>query len=365
MGNWLDQFREATVAGEPFVAVMVAAARGSVPREPGAAMMVTPSQVIGTIGGGNLEYVAIDRARETFTGGRPLADGGDVRRYVLGTTLRQCCGGVVYLHFEAFPARLPSWFEVLVGCRDAGKAAALLCHRTEHGTQRAIVTANGVEGARLVEGVLHDAAQAARSTLDGSLIGQDLLSLPDGSRPSERDIEDFLLTRPVLVGDFRVVVFGAGHVGRALVRALEPLVDQIVWSDGREGEFPPVLPANARVDTGDPFAIIDSMPAATFYLVMTHSHALDLALCEAVLKRGDQAFLGLIGSGAKRRRFEKHLREEGCNEDDLQGLTCPIGVDGIRSKQPASIAVSVAAQLLRVVENRRAERRGSDAVTAL
>lgn len=365
MGIWLNHVREASVAGEPCVAVMVAAVRGSAPREPGAAMMVTPSRVIGTIGGGNLEFVAIERAREILAGGLSLANGGDVRRYVLGTTLGQCCGGAVYLHFETFAARLPRWMEALAEFHRTGRAAVLLSHGTKHRTQRAILTSGGFEGDKPVDDALDAAAHAARSMLDGPLTGQDLIWLPEGCRPSERDIEDFVLMRPVLVGDFRVVVFGAGHVGRALVRVLEPLVDQIVWSDGREGEFPSVLPANARVDTGDPFAIIDSMPAASLYLVMTHSHALDLALCEAVLQRGDQAYLGLIGSKSKRRRFEKHLRGEGLTEDDLQGLICPIGVDGIRSKQPASIAVSVAAQLLRVVENLRGRRKGSEAVSAL
>ena len=83
---------------------------------------------------------------------------------------------------------------------------------------------------------------------------------------------------------------------------------------------------------------------------MTHSHSLDLALCEAILQRGDFCYLGLIGSLPKRRRFEKHLREEGYSNADLERLICPIGVEGIRSKEPAAIAVSVAAQLLRVRE---------------
>ena len=92
-------------------------------------------------------------------------------------------------------------------------------------------------------------------------------------------------------------------------------------------------------------AVEEAAPGA-FFLVMTHSHPLDEAICEAVLKRGDFAFLGLIGSATKAARFRKSLAKSGISEADLKRLTCPIGLPGLSGKDPARIAASVAADLL-------------------
>ena len=90
------------------------------------------------------------------------------------------------------------------------------------------------------------------------------------------------------------------------------------------------------------------MPPDSFFLIMTHSHALDFEICDRVLTRGDARYCGLIGSLTKRRRFEKRYRQQGMPEALLDRLVCPIGVDGITGKKPAEIAISVAAEVLRV-----------------
>lgn len=361
MPIWLDHIRAATAGGETCVTVMVAAVRGSAPREPGAGMAVTPSRVFGTIGGGNLELTAIGRAREAIAGDQPLSEGGEVRRYVLGTELGQCCGGVAFLHYELVSDRLSAWVDELDDIRDGGRAAVLLSHRTSAGVERCIVTAAGFEPGEPADAALRAAEAAARAALEDSDADRDLLWSPDTREPPVSDAEDFVLMSPVSVGDFQVVIFGAGHVGRALVHVLYPPVDRIVWCDGRAEEFPAVVPSNVRVASGDPFGVIDAMPGGTYFLVMTHSHSLDLALCEAVLQRGDHAYLGLIGSRSKRRRFERHLSAEGLTDADLKRMICPIGVEGIHSKEPAAIAVSVTAQLLRTREclSHRGRRSGS------
>ncbi len=92
------------------------------------------------------------------------------------------------------------------------------------------------------------------------------------------------------------------------------------------------------------------MPEGAFYLVMTHSHALDFEICDRILRRRDARYCGLIGSRSKRRRFEKRYRQQGMPADLLDALTCPIGVDGIRGKKPAEIAVAAAAEVLRLYE---------------
>ena len=101
------------------------------------------------------------------------------------------------------------------------------------------------------------------------------------------------------------------------------------------------------------------MPLNSCYLVMTHSHAIDFEICDRILRRGDAAYCGLIGSVSKRRRFEKRYREQGMLQATIDKLVCPIGIDGISGKKPAEIAVSAAAEVLRAYE--RAALRGSTA----
>ena len=93
--------------------------------------------------------------------------------------------------------------------------------------------------------------------------------------------------------------------------------------------------------------------ARSFYLVMTHSHELDLGICHAILARGDAAYCGLIGSSSKRRRFEKRLQEHGLGQARVERLVCPIGIDGIKGKLPAAIAIATAAEILQEYENRK------------
>ncbi|HEX5685632.1 MAG TPA: xanthine dehydrogenase accessory protein XdhC [Ideonella sp.] len=157
-------------------------------------------------------------------------------------------------------------------------------------------------------------------------------------------IADWPAPRPL----FRLHLFGAGHVGRAMVQVLAGVPCEIVWVDERESEFPAspspdhvqrvcVEPVEAEVANGRP---------GDFYLVLTHSHVLDLAITEAILRRGDFGWFGLIGSATKRARFEHRLRDRGIADDMLSRMVCPIGLPDIGGKQPGVIAVSVAAQIL-------------------
>jgi xanthine dehydrogenase accessory factor len=147
------------------------------------------------------------------------------------------------------------------------------------------------------------------------------------------------------------MIYGAGHVGRALIRVLEGLPFAVTWADIDAGRFPKTAPTQAaRRIAADPAALAAEAPPRAIHIVMTHSHPLDLAICHAVLVRGDFRFLGLIGSQTKRTRFLKRLRELGVPQDRLARLICPIGLPGVKGKQPAVIAVAVAAQLLEIAE---------------
>jgi xanthine dehydrogenase accessory factor len=149
-------------------------------------------------------------------------------------------------------------------------------------------------------------------------------------------------------------LFGAGHVGAALVQVLAQVPCQITWVDERDHLFPSQLPGNVECeDTDVPEAVIAEAPPGSYFLVMTHHHGLDLHLSQHILKRNDVAWFGLIGSKTKRASFESRLRERGYGPDKLTEMTCPIGVPGITGKEPGVIAVAVAAQLLQLWADER------------
>jgi xanthine dehydrogenase accessory factor len=147
---------------------------------------------------------------------------------------------------------------------------------------------------------------------------------------------------------FTLQLYGAGHVGRAIVRLLEGLPCRVQWIDERDSEFPARKPAPhiERVCVEPVEAEVDVAPPGAYFLVLTHSHDLDLRITETILRRGDFGYLGLIGSKTKRARFRNRFERRGIAADVLDRLTCPIGVPGIAGKAPEVIAVAVVAQLL-------------------
>ena len=144
-----------------------------------------------------------------------------------------------------------------------------------------------------------------------------------------------------------VMLFGAGHVGRAIVLALAPLPFDVEWIDSRADAFPSLIVQTARPVVSDaPAREMAKATMGTFVLIVTHSHALDLEITETALKNAKLAYIGLIGSETKRARFERRLTTLGVGDETLVRLHCPIGLPGISGKEPATIAASVAADLL-------------------
>lgn len=142
-------------------------------------------------------------------------------------------------------------------------------------------------------------------------------------------------------------LFGAGHVGRALAPILASLPLTLHWVDSRREEFPAVVPSGVqRWLTDDPLACLTSALPGSAYLIMTHQHVLDFELLLAALRRGDASYIGVIGSQSKWRRFRERLRQRGISDADCDSVHCPIGLSAVPGKQPAEIAVSVAAQLI-------------------
>jgi xanthine dehydrogenase accessory factor len=153
---------------------------------------------------------------------------------------------------------------------------------------------------------------------------------------------------PLPLPRFTLQLYGAGHVGRAVVRLLSDLPCRVRWIDERESEFPAALPPAhiERVCVEPVQAEVALAPPGAHFLVMTHSHDLDMAITRAILGRGDFAWFGLIGSKTKRARFEHRLRAHGVAEALLARMVCPIGLPEIEGNEPEVIALAVVAQML-------------------
>ena len=335
MPTWIADLNLAIESHGACVLVTVARARGSTPREAGAKMVVTPDGVLGTIGGGNLEQVAIDQGLRLI--GQSEPSGAQSQTISLGPSLGQCCGGSVDLLFDPIVGTVPDWVEAAGEAGEGGEAVITI---TTLGQDDAATRA--LRHGDLAGDPLHEAIKSHAQRLFDE--GQPACALV-----KSRHHETVVLELHKNI-DTPVVLFGAGHVGRSIVASLQDLPFRVTWVDQRAHEFPGDIPANAvPVVARDPVAEIDRAPPGSIYLVLTHSHPLDLALCAKILQRADFRFLGLIGSSTKRERFRRQLAQLGLAEDQLDRMTCPIGIAGIPGKTPAEIGIAVAAQLLQLI----------------
>lgn len=317
----LETLRRAVAAHARVARVLVAAQRGSAPRGAGTAMLVWQGGQAGTIGGGALEHEAIDLARRRLSAPGP----GETLRRPLGPALGQCCGGDVTLAIEVFDAggvaEIPTDGVYIRPTEVAGA-----------GQRPLAVAAGGSQRPLAVE----RAARALRS-------GQPVPPLQEG-----------WLVEPLGEARHPVWVWGAGHVGHALVTTLAGLPVEVVWVDDRAGAFPDRLPkATTKLHAANPVDAVPHAPDLATHYVLTYSHALDLALVDALLRRPHRA-LGLIGSATKKARFLSRLRAAGHDPARLDRLQCPIG-DPRLGKHPQAIAVGVVHALLKEL-NGAAER---------
>lgn len=288
-----------TVAAHGRVArVVIAGFKGSSPREVGAAMLVWNSGQSGTIGGGALEWQAVHRAHDM------LAEGGTrLDHAALGPALGQCCGGTVTLLTEVYHAEN-----------------------------------------------LPEAAAAIARSLDGSAMPLAVKRLIDrargqGAAPAPQLLQGWMV-EPLAIPSRPLWIWGAGHVGRALVGVLAPLPGvAITWVDTGPERFPDVMPSNVKaLPAADPAIAVTLAPQNAEHLILTYSHALDLALCHGLLRHGF-ARCGLIGSATKWARFKSRLGALGHSSQAIAGIDCPIG-DPSLGKHPQAIAVGVARQFL-------------------
>ncbi|MBA5776778.1 xanthine dehydrogenase accessory protein XdhC [Stappia sp. F7233] len=287
--------------------ISVLSAEGSSPREAGARIVLRPGKRFsGTIGGGQLEFEAIDIGETLLRQG---AAGISLRSFALGPDLGQCCGGRVRLSFEAMGVSRLAEAEMFAELEAKGRFS--------------VASKVGEDGNVGKRRVIDNADAPAISLSGGELV------------------ESFGEDRTPLY------LFGAGHVGRALVLSLAPLPFDLTWIDSRADAFPKYVPANCRlVRSAEPAAELGAAPDGAMVLIMTHSHALDQQIADTALRAGRFTYVGVIGSKTKRARMMSRFRAAGLGEEALRTFACPIGLGTIRSKLPAAIAVSIAADLL-------------------
>lgn len=295
----LGALSDALAAG-PVIRVVLAETRGSTPRGPGTAMLVTEHGQQGTIGGGALEFEATRRARAMLAAQTPW----EVWSLPLGPSLGQCCGGAVTVLAERF-TEAPQAFPRARPVTDRGSIMPSVVRKAlSEVTQPQMIAGWFIE--------------------------------------------------PLATAEQPVWVWGAGHVGRALVALLAPMPElSVTWIDDAPSRFPDTVPPGIRVlPAPDMPKAMALAPQTAQHLILTYSHDIDLALCHAALEHGFDR-CGLIGSATKWARFKSRLTALGATEADLSQITCPIG-DPSLGKAPQAIAIGVAADIL---ASRRAQTR--------
>ena len=153
-----------------------------------------------------------------------------------------------------------------------------------------------------------------------------------------------------------IMLFGAGHVGKALIPILAQLPCQIKWVDSRDDQFPTdvALYHNVhKVVNEDPELEVANMPENSYYIVMTHNHQMDFDISQAILKRGDFTYLGLIASDTKWRRFQQRYKHRDIDQKQVARMNCPIGLAQVGGKLPIEVAVSVAGEIINIYQKQK------------
>lgn len=247
--SWQKAVNTCHEQGDGFVLITVVGAAGSTPREGGSKMVVSKEDTFDTIGGGQMEFMATQKAREYLIAGVALQK---LEHIPLASKAEQCCGGSMTLMFEVYPA--------------AG---------------------------------------------------------------------------------MHLVIFGAGHVAKAVVTILQDCDARIDWVDSRSDQFPETLPANVHTHMLEtPEEFVEHSSENTKVLILTHDHALDYRLLAALLDDTDANYIGLIGSDTKAKRFRTRLQHDGFTEAHFERYQCPVGMDGVQGKRPMEVAVSISAKIL-------------------
>ncbi len=316
MRDLLDQLVERLAAGHATVSVTAIEVFGSAPCAAGGRIIVSQDDFRGTIGGGNLEFLALEQARKLMA-----TDQRCLRQSIaLGPILAQCCGGRVTLLYESFR---PDDLHFFAASLAHGGYLATRCDGQDYG--------KWLVGHGIATGLPGSAEAPALSC--PLPLGQFSL---DGKLSWER----------INPARQRVCIFGAGHVGQALARVLSVCDCDLVVVDPRPDYAARFAETVIIAITDCAAAMEDWWRPGAIAVILTHNHELDYYWASTLLRRGDFSYCGVIGSDTKRARFRRRLRGEGFDQQTIDRLVCPIGVPDLKSKEPGAVAISTAAQLL-------------------
>lgn len=337
---FIDDVIEAVERWGPVVRVVITRTQGSTPRDAGTSMIVAKDEFLGTIGGGKLEFQALDEARLM------LAEGGKTKvktaTYVLATELRQCCGGVAWLLLEYIePDHLVNFRAMR---QNLQPDSFMLRSLQQDGPMvPAPAFGDGFWAPSFVEKALRE--------LQADTAGPSVRLVTNDEGTESWFIEAAALEQAP------VYIYGAGHVARALVRILEDMPFDIHWVDIREDRFPSNIRFGVRKIVADQHSDLAAtvQDEKAFHVVVTHSHEADLDICRTVLLHAKGQYLGLIASQSKKAKFLNRLVKDGVSAEALNMFKCPIGLISYKHKDPAIVALSIAAELVAQFEQGESE----------
>ena len=325
--EWLTNLREMVEAERSAIRVTIIRADGSTPRGVGCAMIVGRTAFSGTIGGGALEMGALRTARRLlalFATDTAPQWWREVHDFPLGPALGQCCGGFVQLLFERVGEA------ELCDVPIASSKDMLLVRHIKPGQPWRFATHR------------KDDEDAWPLKIRGYV-----RKCFSGTRGRDAALISDWFIEPINVSNQDMFLYGAGHVGRAVTKAFVDLPFKIYWVDTHPERYPSDFPENVtKLVARDPADAVRHAPPGAWHVIMTHSHAIDFDICHAVMKHCDFGYIGVIASKTKRVRFERRLREVGIPDPLIAQLQAPIGLARLDGKEPAVIAVSLAADFL-------------------
>ena len=355
MNSWLKPVKTASALNNGFVLLTIISTKGSTPCSNGDKIVFSGAEsVFGSIGGGNLEFKALYFAEELLS---LNSNGTYLKKYPLGASLGQCCGGYVNVMFESFiqSDATNSWI----------KTVSNLLQDNEDFIVATIVDSNSeIEFSSkkfvYLDGNLSPNIDDKKISSLITKSAKDLLLLSDSPTIVQFENQSGALTEvcfeKVLTSEVQpVVIFGAGHISRALMPILINLPIKIYWVDDRAEQFDKYQGDTSQIDIicDDFVQSIPDLPDSSYCLVITYSHQIDFEICEKMITQNNFSYLGMIGSEIKGKKFRDRFHQKNFSEEVINKFICPIGDKQKFLKSPAAIAVTIAMDLINFIEHKR------------
>ena len=359
MNSWLKPVRNSIALNNPFVLLSVIETKGSTPCSRGDKIVFAGGKsIFGSIGGGNLEFKALDFAENLLSDNINTIH---LEKYPLGATLGQCCGGYVKVMFESFIETDPgskknsSWIDTAASLIEKNQDFVIATLINKHSEKEQSYQ-------KFVYSSDNNVAFSGESKLSKEILNSvtSLLSSSQSPTVIEFNDESGLLTEvcleKVVCSEIQTVaVFGAGHISRALMPIITKLPINIYWIDDRPLQFEQYQGDTSQINIiCDDFSLgLIDLPDDAYCLVITYSHQIDFDICEKIISKNKFSYLGMIGSAIKGKKFRDRFLQKGYPEKTVDKFICPIGEKQKFLKSPTAIAVTIAMDLINFLEQKK------------